>query len=57
MLAKDEKRLRWLGMDMRPRWRRRALVFLTYAAFAVAVWVHPRRYRAVLGAESLDFCS
>lgn len=39
----DEKRLRWLGIDMRSRERRRVAVVATYAAFLVAVWVHPPR--------------
>jgi hypothetical protein len=39
----DTKQLRWLGIDMGPRWRRRLAVVLTYAAFLVAVWVHPRK--------------
>ena len=43
MLATDVKRLRWLGIDMRSRERRRVAVLVTYAAFLVAVWVHPRR--------------
>ncbi len=48
MLVSDEKRLRWCGMDMRPRWRRRVAVALTYAAFVVAVWVHPWRTAIVV---------
>lgn len=44
----DWKQLRWLGIDMGPRWRRRVAVVATYAAFLVAVWVHPRRTRVVL---------
>jgi hypothetical protein len=43
MLRVDAAKLRWLGVDMRPRWRRRVAVVLTYAAFVVAVWWHPRR--------------
>ena len=39
----DTKRLRWLGIDMGPRWRRRVAVVLTYAAFLAVVWVHPWR--------------
>ena len=42
MLSLDENKLRWLGIDMRPRWRRRVAVVATYAAFLVVVWVHPR---------------
>jgi hypothetical protein len=45
----DTKQLRWLGMDMGARWRRRAAVVLTYAAFLVAVWVHPPKTLIVLG--------
>ena len=30
MLATDEKRLRWFGIDMHPRWRRRVAVVVTY---------------------------
>ncbi len=48
MLASSEKRLRWWGMDMRPRWRRRVAVVVTYLAFLVAIsfsdqplWGHP----------------
>ena len=38
MLATNETRLRWLGMDMRPRWRRRVAVMITYvAAFLASV--------------------
>jgi hypothetical protein len=43
MLAADAKKLRWLGIDMRPRWRRRVAVVLTYAVFMAVVWVHPWR--------------
>jgi hypothetical protein len=39
----DTKRLRWLGIDMGPRWRRRVAVVLTYAAFVAVVWLHPWR--------------
>jgi hypothetical protein len=44
----DTKQLRWLGMDMGPRWLRRVAVVLTYAAFLVAVWVHPPKTFIVL---------
>ena len=44
----DDKRSRWLGMDMRPRWRRRLAVVVTYAGFLAAIslsgerwWGHP----------------
>jgi hypothetical protein len=47
-MLKPEKNLRWLGIDMRPRWRRRIAVIVTYVAFALAVavvgdggWGHP----------------
>jgi hypothetical protein len=39
MLVEAEK-LKWLGLDMRPQWRRRAAVAGTYAAYLLAVWVH-----------------
>jgi hypothetical protein len=48
MLRTEEKRSRWLGMDMRPRWRRRVAVMVTYVSFLVALgsadaewWGHP----------------
>jgi hypothetical protein len=48
MLAAEEKRMRWWGMDMRPRWRRRVAVMVTYLAFIPALassgagwWGHP----------------
>jgi hypothetical protein len=48
MLAASEKRLRWWGIDMRPRRRRRAAVAATYPGFLVALalsdrpwWGHP----------------
>ena len=43
MLRAEASKLRWLGVDMRPRWRRRVAVVLTYAAFLAVVWVHPWR--------------
>ncbi len=43
MLRAEAAKLRWLGVDMRPRWRRRAAVVLTYAVFLVVVWEHPWR--------------
>src|SRR5277367_367845 len=43
MLRAEAAKLRWMGMDMRPRWRRRVAVVLTYAVFLVVVWVHPWR--------------
>jgi hypothetical protein len=43
MLTTDERRLRWLGIDMRSRSRRRVAVVATYAAFLGVVWVHPLR--------------
>lgn len=50
MLAAGDKRLRWAGVDLRSRWRRRAAVVLTYVGFAVLIalatddrWAgHPR---------------
>jgi hypothetical protein len=48
MLRAEEKKTRWLGMDMRPRWRRRVAVIVTYFGFLVAIsfsderwWGHP----------------
>jgi hypothetical protein len=43
MLVTDEKKLRWCGIDMHARWRRRVAVVLTYAAFVAVVWLHPWR--------------
>jgi hypothetical protein len=34
----DEQKLRWCGIDLRARWRRRVAVVLTYAAFVGVVW-------------------
>src|SRR5271168_3267683 len=48
MLVTDAAKLRWMGVDMRSRWRRRVAVVLTYAVFLVAVWIHPRRTMVVL---------
>lgn len=48
MLRTDVTKLRWLGIDMRPRWRRRVAVVLTYAAFFVVVWIDPRRSYALV---------
>jgi hypothetical protein len=39
MLATEEKKLRWMGIDFRSRWRRRAAVVLTYAGFFVILEV------------------
>jgi hypothetical protein len=39
MLATDEKRLRWWGIDMGPRWRRRVAVVATYFVLFVLVAV------------------
>lgn len=41
MLRVEEKKLRWLGVDMRPRWRRRVAVVVSYAAYLALVWFHP----------------
>ncbi len=48
MLRAEEKKTRWLGMDMRPRWRRRVAVIVTYLGLVVAMsfsderwWGHP----------------
>jgi hypothetical protein len=48
-MLRSDPRLRWLGIDMRARWRRRAAVVVTYLAFFVAIastsnggwWGHP----------------
>ncbi len=50
MLATDEKRLRWWGIDMHARWRRRVAVVVTYVVLFVMIdtamdnrWrTHPR---------------
>jgi hypothetical protein len=55
-MLKPEKNLRWLGLDMRPRWRRRSAVILTYLAFITVVvkveaggyWGHPALTTLVL---------
>jgi hypothetical protein len=55
---KPEKNLRWLGIDMRARWRRRVAVLVTYLAFLAVVsiveeggcWGHPFLTMIVLGA-------
>jgi len=39
----DAKKLRWVGIGMRPRWRRRVAVVLSYVVFLVVVWLHPWR--------------
>jgi hypothetical protein len=39
MLVEAEK-LRWLGLDMRPRGRRRVAVVVTYALFLAVVWLN-----------------
>lgn len=56
-MLKPEKNLRWLGIDMRSRWRRRAAVVVTYTAFIAAVsaaqddrWDHPFLTMFLLGA-------
>jgi len=44
----DEKKLKWMGIDMRSRERRRGAVVATYAVFLFAVWMHPpRTYQVV----------
>jgi hypothetical protein len=42
MLRTDAVKLRWMGVNMRPRWRRRFAVLATYAAFLAVVWMQPR---------------
>jgi hypothetical protein len=56
-MLKPEKNLRWLGIDMRARWRRRVAVLVTYLAFLAVVtilqdgaWGHPFLTMIVLGA-------
>jgi hypothetical protein len=45
-MLKSEKNLRWLGLDMRPCWRRRAAVTATYLALiAVVAEVEDGGYR------------
>ena len=41
MLRADAAKLRWLGVDMRPRWRRRVAVVVSYAVYLALVWFHP----------------
>lgn len=41
MLRVDAAKLRWLGVNMRPRWLRRMAVVVSYSAFLVVVWLHP----------------
>jgi hypothetical protein len=48
MLKVNTTKLKWMGVDMRARWRRRLAVGLTYAVYAVVVWVHPQRTFSVL---------
>ena len=48
MLTTDAKRLRWCGIDMHSRSRRRVAVVATYAVFLGVVWVHPGWVRNVL---------
>ena len=38
MLASNEERLRWWGMDMRPRWRRRVAGVVSHLAFLAAIF-------------------
>lgn len=50
MLATDERQIRWMGIDLRARWRRRVAVIGTYCVFAVLTGIatddglafHPR---------------
>jgi hypothetical protein len=42
MLRADATKLRWVGINIRPRWRRRVAVVATYAAFLAVVWLQPR---------------
>jgi hypothetical protein len=53
MLSAEEKRLRWWGMDMRPRWRRRVAVVLTYLliftmVIVVSGWLETHAFWAML---------
>lgn len=55
-MLKSGKHLRWLGIDMQARWRRRVAVLVTYFAFVVVVdkvynggyWGHPALTMLVL---------
>lgn len=60
MLWDDAKRMRWLGMDMRPRWRRRVAVVVTYMALVAVMsqtyrgwWGHPMIATVTLSAVVL----
>jgi hypothetical protein len=56
-MLKPQKNLRWLGIDMHARWRRRVAVLVTYAAFIAVCatiqdggcWGHPFLTMVVLG--------
>jgi hypothetical protein len=40
MLSTQENRIRWMGIDMRPGWRRRTAVIVTYVtSLAAALWL------------------
>jgi hypothetical protein len=61
MLETEEKSLRWLGIDMRARWRRRVAVLVTYLAFLTAIgvsqgdWSHPLIVMVALVAAVMMF--
>ncbi|MGD0682096.1 MAG: hypothetical protein ABR990_08595 [Terracidiphilus sp.] len=39
MLSSDPKRLKRLGIDLRPRWRRRVIVYLTYFIYVGVIFL------------------
>jgi len=41
-MLQEESKLRWCGIDMRPRWRRRIAVVATYALYLFLIWSHTR---------------
>lgn len=62
MLESDAKLVRWLGIDMQPRWRRRVAVVATYIALFAAIatsgeswWGHPFLGTAALLAAAMVF--
>ena len=52
MLATDEKRLRWWGIDMHARWRRRVAVVATY--FVLFMMIETATEKPLAGASLLD---
>jgi len=41
-MLQEESKLRWCGIDMRARWRRRVAVVATYAVYLFLIWSHSR---------------